>query len=145
MNRRGEIIAAITSLGGAFVHGGLTPTHFNEWWGYGMFFAVASVAQTILALALLVDPFDESKLRIPKVQATRIVYLVGAVGQLVLVAFYALTRTVGIPLFGPSAGKIEAVALIDLVAQGFELTCAAILLTLFWRSRAAEAGRPSLR
>lgn len=116
---RWEILAGILSLAAAVVHGGLTPAHFAEWWGYGVFFAVAATCQALLGLALLVRATDD-----PAVQR-KIVFL-GLFGQLALIGFYIVTRTIGIPL-GPSAGQTEGIAVVDLVTLVLEIVCALAL------------------
>lgn len=94
-------------------HGGLAPAHFDEWWGYGLFFAVAAVAQALSGLAVLTDA-------VPSPSARRRVLLGGAVGNALIAALYAWTRTVGIPFFGPGAGEVEGVGGIDLVVLALE-------------------------
>ena len=69
----------------------MTPEHFEEWWGYGAFFVVAAAAQILYVPIVLLWP-------------TQIVLLGGIAGNLAIVMLYLLTRTVGIPLFGPEAG-----------------------------------------
>ena len=54
-----------------------------------------------------------------------------------IIALYALTRTVGIPLLGPEAGTVEAVAPIDLLSKALEL----LLVLVLWRTLAAETRR----
>jgi hypothetical protein len=39
------LYAAALSLVAGLVHLGVAPEHFEEWWGYGVFFLVASAAQ----------------------------------------------------------------------------------------------------
>ena len=80
--------AAVLSLLAALIHLWVTPEHFEEWWGYGAFFLVAALAQALYAPLVVVWP-------------TRIVLLLGIGGNLTIVVLYLLTRTVGIPLFGP--------------------------------------------
>ena len=80
--------AAALSLLAALIHLWVTPEHFGEWWGYGAFFLAAALAQVLYAPLVLVWP-------------TRIALLLGIGGNLAIVALYLLTRTVGIPLFGP--------------------------------------------
>ena len=80
--------AAALSLLAALIHLWVTPEHFEEWWGYGAFFLVAALAQALYAPLVVVWP-------------TRIVLLAGIAGNLAIVVLYLLTRTVGIPLFGP--------------------------------------------
>ena len=80
--------AAALSLLAALIHLWVTPEHFEEWWGYGAFFLVTALAQALYAPLVVVWP-------------TRIVLLLGIGGNLAIVVLYLLTRTVGIPLFGP--------------------------------------------
>jgi hypothetical protein len=84
--------AAALSLLAALIHLWVTPEHFEEWWGYGAFFLAAALAQVLYAPLVLVWP-------------TRIALLGGIAGNLAIVALYLLTRTVGIPLFGPGPGR----------------------------------------
>jgi hypothetical protein len=100
--------AAGLSLVAALIHLWVMPEHFKEWWGYGAFFLVASAAQLIYVPLLLRWP-------------NRTVLLVGIVGNLAIVVLYLLTRTVGIPLFGPEAGEVEGVGFADVCATTSEL------------------------
>jgi len=106
--------AAALSLLAALIHLWATPEHFEEWWGYGAFFLVAALAQALYAPLVLVRP-------------TRMVLLSGIAGNLGIVALYLLTRTVGIPLFGPGAGEVEGVGFVDLCATASEVGIAAAL------------------
>jgi hypothetical protein len=92
----------------------VTTEHFEEWWGYGAFFLVAALAQALYAPLVVVWP-------------TRIVLLLGIGGNLTIVVLYLLTRTVGIPLFGPGAGEVEGVSFIDLCATTSEVGIAVAL------------------
>src|SRR3712207_7654250 len=47
--------------------------------------------------------------------------LLGVGGNLSIVVLYLLTRTVGIPFFGPHAGEVEGVGVADLSATAAEL------------------------
>ena len=58
---------------------------------------------------------------------TRIVLLAGIAGNLAIVVLYLLTRTVGIPLFGPGAGEVEGVSFIGLCATTSEVGIAVAL------------------
>lgn len=127
-----RVAAGVGSLLAALVHGGLAPSHFAEWWGYGLFFSAAALAQVVLAIALFVDPFDPA--RMDAARAWRILVRVGFVGQLVLIAFYAWTRVLGIPL-GPGAGETESIERIDLLVLAFELASALALARLIVASR----------
>ena len=120
--------AAALSLLAALIHLWVTPEHFKEWWGYGAFFLVAALAQLFYAPLVLVWP-------------TRIALLLGIGGNLAIVVLYLLTRTVGIPLFGPGAGEVEGVGFIDLCATASEVGIAAALVAVLLRETPTERRR----
>jgi len=95
--------AAALSLLAALIHLWVMPEHFEEWWGYGAFFLAAAAAQIGYAPILLRWP-------------SRPILLAGVAGNLAIVILWLVTRTAGIPLFGPHAGEVEA-------AGGLDLTC----------------------
>jgi hypothetical protein len=105
---------AALSLLAALIHLWVMPEHFQEWWGYGLFFLVAAVAQVVYVPLLLRWP-------------NQTVLLLGIVGNSAIVLLYLLTRVVGIPLFGPEAGEVEGVGIIDVCATSSE---AAIVVAL---------------
>ena len=105
---------AALSLIAALIHLWVIPEHLEEWWGYGAFFVAAAVAQVAYVPMLV---------RWPK----RSVLLLGIAGNSAIVLLYLLTRVVGIPLFGPEAGEVEGVGIIDLCATSSE---AAIVVAL---------------
>jgi hypothetical protein len=94
--------AAALSLLAALVHLWVTPEHFEEWWGYGTFFLVCAVAQGLYAPILLRWP-------------SRPILLLGVAGNLAVVILWLVTRTTGVPLFGPHAGEVEEAGALDLV------------------------------
>jgi hypothetical protein len=89
------MVAALSLVAG-LLHLWVMPEHFEEWWGYGVFFLVAAVAQVVYVPLLLRWP-------------NQIVLLLGITGNSAIVLLYLLTRVVGIPLFGPEAGEVEGV------------------------------------
>ena len=105
---------AALSLMAALIHLWVMPEHFEEWWGYGAFFLVAAVAQVLYVPLLMRWP-------------NRTVLLLGIAGNSAIVLLYLLTRVVGIPLFGPEAGEVEGVGIIDVCATMSE---AAIVVAL---------------
>ena len=127
---RGRILyaAAALSLLAALIHLWVTPEHFEEWWGYGAFFLVAAASQVLYAPLVLVWP-------------TRIVLLLGIGGNLTIVVLYVLTRTVGMPLFGPGAGEVDGVGFIDLCATTSEVGIAVALGAALLRETAPERRR----
>jgi hypothetical protein len=90
------------------------PEHFEEWWGYGAFFLISAAAQGAYCAVLLRRP-------------RRALLLLGVVGNLSIIALYLLTRTVGIPFFGPHAGEVEGIGMLDLSAAAAELALTGML------------------
>jgi len=117
--------AALLSLGAAAIHFAVLGSHFEEWWGYGAFFAVVASLQTIWALLAVRSP-------------ARWLYWVGAVGNAAVIAIWAITRTAGVPA-GPSSGETEGAEFIDVLATGFQaLIVLACLAIAGWRQMAAR-------
>jgi len=112
---------ATLSLLAALIHLWVMPEHFEEWWGYGMFFLVAGVVQVVYVPLLVRWP-------------NQTVLLLGMVGNSVIVLLYLFTRVVGIPFFGPEAGEIEGVGIIDVCATSSEAAIVVALgVLLLWR------------
>ncbi|MBA2361926.1 MAG: hypothetical protein H0V86_00110 [Chloroflexia bacterium] len=111
--------AAVLSLVAGLLHVSAMPRHYAEWWGYGAFFLVVAIAQVLLSDGLLYRP-------------RRRLILVGVIGNLAVISLYVVTRTVGIPFFGPHAGEVEAVGAIDLASVVAEAALVAALLLLLW-------------
>lgn len=127
-------LAAWASLLAGLAHGGLAPAHFEEWWGYGLFFAAAAAAQALYGLALLTDA-------LPTPRGRRVVLLAGTAGNALVMLLYVWTRTAGVPLFGPEAGEVEAVGGIDAVVLLLEaVAVAGGAWRLSGRRRAEEQG-----
>src|SRR5918995_213494 len=119
------LYAAALSLIAALTHAWAMPEHFEEWWGYGAFFLVATAAQACYGLALL-------RWR------GRLLLLLGVMGNLSIVSLWAVTRTVGIPFFGPHAAEVEGVGAVDVLATAAELALVTVLLAALL----ASARRP---
>ena len=99
--------AAALSMVAALIHLWVMPEHFREGWGYGVFFLVSASAQ-LLYVPLLRWP-------------NRTILLFGIAANLAIVVLYLLTRTVGIPFFGPEAGEVERVGFADVCATTSEV------------------------
>ena len=117
--------AAAFSLLAALIHLWVIPEHFEEWWGYGAFFLISAAAQGAYAAALL---------RWPR----RPLLLLGIWGNVWIIVLYLLTRTVGIPFFGPHAGEVEGVGVADLFATTSELALVVALLGVLLRGLPRE-------
>jgi hypothetical protein len=105
----------------AVIHAVEAPRHFAEWWGYGVFFLIATLAQAVLALLLL--RFGRLT---PRARAALIA--AGIAGNLAVIGLFAVTRTVGIPLAGPSAGELEPITRSGLAATLIELVLVGVLV-----------------
>jgi hypothetical protein len=89
------------SLLAALIHMLVTPEHFEEWWGYGAFILACAIFQGVYAAVVLRWP-------------ARPVLLLGVASNLAVAILWLVTRATGIPLFGPHAGEIEGVGVLDL-------------------------------
>jgi hypothetical protein len=133
--RRMELWAAAFSILAGAIHGGVAPAHFSEWWAYGLFFATAAAAQGIFGLLLITRGLERTEPKgsgWPEVRAT--VYLAGIAGNLLIMAMWVLSRTVGVPL-GPESGEVEEVGPVDALSKVFEAVLVALLLVLLLRAR----------
>lgn len=108
--RTATIGCALLSVGAAVIHFAVLGEHWQEWWGYGLFFGASAWLQLAWAAVVASRP-------------SRPILLTGAVGNLAIAALWLLTRTAGIPL-GPASGETEDAAFIDTLASGFELAIA---------------------
>jgi len=116
-----QVAAGLVTMGAGFVHALAGESHFSIWWGYGLFFAIVSICQLLGGAALF---FWRS----------RGLYWTGIAGTAVILALYVLTRTVGVP-FGPEAGEVERIGLLDFISKAFELSYLALIVALLRRSR----------
>ncbi|HUZ03361.1 MAG TPA: hypothetical protein VMU89_23705 [Thermomicrobiaceae bacterium] len=110
-------VAAALSVAGAMIHAYMMPQHFAEWWGYGVFFLISTLAQGVGAIALAGWP-------------RRSLFLVVVAGNLLILIVWALSRTVGTPLFGPGAGEVEPIGLLDVVCAVVEGLTVVLLAVL---------------
>ncbi|HET7273302.1 MAG TPA: twin-arginine translocation signal domain-containing protein, partial [Rubrobacter sp.] len=118
---------ALTTVA-AMIHVWVLPEHFEEWWLYGVLFALVALLQAFYGVALWL-------------WGGRTVLILGIVGNVAIVVFYLATRTVGVP-FGPHMGEIEAVGLLDVAATTSEVALVAALLYRLVRLRGlSSSGR----
>lgn len=105
---------AACSVGAAAIHFAVISDHLEEWWAFGLFFALLGWFQAIWPFAYLDHP-------------SRRLAWVAIVVNLATVVLWAWTRTAGLP-FGPDPGMPEAVGAADLVSTAFEIALVAGLL-----------------
>lgn len=130
-------LAGSLSLTAALIHAMVMPEHFEEWWGYGLFFFVVSLAQTIYGVGLIFRAWGVRPLKAFEYfwqhQAPTF-YLAGIVGNLAIIALYIITRTGGIPI-GPEAGEIETFSTISITSQVLEIALIGCLMLLLAASQ----------
>lgn len=129
--------AVILTVAASLIHGLNVKEHLAEWWGYGFFFLFAAAAQFVYGLILIVQPwnYDETGGRRDGRRYARRFYGAGIVTNILLIALYLLTRTVGIPFFGPAAGAAEPFTLIGTATKFLEAGLVAVLLAIVRRDR----------
>jgi hypothetical protein len=114
---RATVLAVVLAV----LHLLATPLYFEQWLGYGVFFVTAAVLQVMYSMVLAVTP--------PR----RIVLWLGIAGNALIIVMWGITRTAGIP-FGPMAGEVLPVGLLDALAQIFvvlQIVHLAVLLYSF--------------
>lgn len=122
-----QVIAALASIGAAAVHAAVAVDHWSVWWGYGLQFVLAAIAQLGWGItAALRD--------------NRALLGIGAALQAVLVAAWAVTRTLGQPV-GPAAGAVEPVGLPDTLTVLLEIVAVVGLLGTLAGTRGASGPR----
>jgi len=128
---RAATLAACLSLAAGLIHLVAAPEHLQEWWGYGYFFLAAGIGQVLYGQFLF-----------RHVHRGRAFYASGLLGTLAIIGLYVVTRTVGIPFFGPDAGEREAVSALDVGSKIVEL---ALIVVLGWLtvSQASMEGETS--
>jgi hypothetical protein len=109
--------AGFASLGAGLVHLAVVNEHLEEWWVLGVFFAVVGAAQLLWAIAALA--------------ADRAPFLrVVVAGNIALIALWATSRTIGMPI-GPEpwtaeqAGRSGVLCIVLELATVFALVVAA--------------------
>ena len=98
---------AVAAAGAAAIHFAVIDQHLAEYWLFGVFFVVVALAQLGWVVAVVSNP-------------TRMVYVVGALGNALIAVTWVISRTTGLP-FGPGAGEPEPVGIADVVSTAFEL------------------------
>jgi hypothetical protein len=109
-------ITAVLVLGSAAIHFAVVPEHLAEYVPFGLFFVTAGLAQLALAAAILVAPRRE-------------VLLAGAAGTVAIIALWAVSRTVGVPV-GPAPWEPEMPAVADVLCATLEAVTALLLIKL---------------
>jgi hypothetical protein len=99
-------LLACCALGAAVVHVAYAPTHFAEYWMYGLFFVGIAWVQVLFAAGLVFWP-------------RRIVLALIALTNAAVIGVWIVSRTIGIGI-GPHAKIAEAVTFPDILATALE-------------------------
>jgi hypothetical protein len=117
-----SIFPAVLSVGAGVIHAAVVPEHLAEEWAFGAFFILAAAFQIAWAILVVVRP-------------SAIVASIGAVANGAIIAVWALSRTIGLPI-GPEAWMPEPVSTLDVAATLMEL-----LLVVSLVSKASSSSR----
>lgn len=131
--RRIELQATALSIVAGVIHAILSPTHLEEWWGYGLFFFFAAALQMVYGIALGAGAFQPGTWKGDWLRAKRNFLILGIVGNVGIIAVYLVSRTVGVPFFGPEAGEVEEFGFVDLGSKAIELFLVVWLVRLLRR------------
>ena len=110
-------IAAVLVFASSVIHSVVIADHFEEYWLFGSFFAVVTLAQAVWVMLVFQEPLDRRLL------------VVGAVGNALLIAVWAVSRTVGVP-FGPEPWSPETIGAIDLLSKADELAAVVLIVVV---------------
>ncbi|MGH2920023.1 MAG: hypothetical protein ACRDLS_15690 [Solirubrobacteraceae bacterium] len=111
------VTAAALALAAGVIHAVAMIDHVDHYWLYGVFFLAVTYAQVLWAIRVYRRP------------PGRRVLVAGAVGSLLIVAVWLVTRTVGVPV-GPEAGDPEPAGAMDIMATLDQLVLAALVATV---------------
>ena len=113
--------AALTSLAAAWTHAFVIGAHASTSLALGVLFAAAAAGQTCWAGLVLTRP-------------SRWLLVAGALGNALVLALWAASRTIGLPLVG-----VEPVGTVDLMASAYEV---AVVVACVVAARGALAPPP---
>jgi hypothetical protein len=120
------LVAALLVFISSFIHSAQIQGHFEQYWLYGVFFAVAACLQATWSLLVYRDPLN------------RRVLVAGAVGNAALIVIWAISRTVGVPV-GPQGWHPEATGVIDVLSKLDELAAIVLIAAVLGRLRGTRA------
>ena len=112
--------------GAGLIHVAAAVEHYHEYRLYALFFALLAPLQFVWGLVVCRRP-------------SRRLVLAGAVGCLLVVGLWVMSRTTGMPI-GPEPWRPEAVGVIDAIATADELTLALLAFTYLRPARRPRLG-----
>jgi hypothetical protein len=118
-----SIFPAVLSIVAGVIHAAVVPEHLEEQWVFGAFFILVAVFQIAWAIVVVARP-------------SAIVSTIGALANGAIIALWAVSRTVGLPI-GPEAWTPEPVSTPDVTATLMELLL--VVSVVFARDPAVTA------
>jgi hypothetical protein len=108
---------AVASIAAAAIHFVVMGEHFEEYFAFGVFFAIVAWVQALWGMSVAAVP-------------SRGVLITGALLNAIVIAVWTISRTAGIP-FGPEAGTPEPISSLDALSTGLEagIVIGALLLS----------------
>lgn len=137
-NRRLIRWAAWLSVVALIAHAIDAPDHLTEWWGYSTFFVIVGAFQFFLGLAMFIQPWkydEDGRVRSNADRFGRAYYRLGIILTASVIVLYAVSRTAGMPFFGPDA-ITEPVTPLSLVPIAEAVPLMYCLVKLLIRTRA---------
>jgi hypothetical protein len=124
---RSQAIVTVVGLSVAagVIHAVAMVDHFSHWWAYGAFFLVITYAQILWGIWVYRHPGD------------RRYFVAAAVGNLLIVGVWVVSRTVGVPI-GPDTWNPERVGAMDIMASLDQVVLAATIVAMI--APASRAG-----
>jgi hypothetical protein len=120
------LVAGLLTFVSSFLHAAQIQGHFEQYWLFGVLFAVSACLQALWTAAVWREPLN------------RRVLVLGALLNAALIVVWAISRTTGLP-FGPGAGQPEAVGVADVIAKMDELAAVILVAVVFWRLRSGRS------
>src|SRR5918997_5012179 len=96
-------LAVALTIGAAMIHVWAMPEHFEEWWFYAVLFLLVALLQGFYGVALWL-------------WGGRTVFILGMGGNLAVVVFYLVPRSLCVP-FAPHVGSREAARGVQLAVR----------------------------
>lgn len=134
--RTWERLAGAVSFLAGILHAAAGPSHYAEWWAYGLFFYGAAAAQMVFGIILGTQGVEA---RGGWDAVRRRFYVLGIAGNLAIMALWLVTRLVAIP-FGPEAGERESIGLLDGISKTVETVLVVLLARLLVATRPTPPG-----
>jgi peptidoglycan/LPS O-acetylase OafA/YrhL len=137
--------AAGLSIGALVAHAIDAPDHITEWWGYAAFFVTAGAFQFFYGFGLLLQPWrydDAGDERSDGERHGRPYYMLGLILTASIIVIYIVTRTTGMPFFGPGAAA-EVVTPLNLLPIIEDVPLVYCLARLYVASGSRYRTKPS--